>query len=305
MSEIVMASAQREASPDLRQRVEAAAGKRATAWERPDTGLSPAHRFVVTFDDGSRLFAKAATTPKTAAQLRNERLALAYSEGLGPAVVAWLDDPESPLLLTQALDGHWPASHSGVDWRPGDLDAVFEALDRLRNLPAPTGLAPMFEIEPIDWVSITAEVPGSRLERIASPAWFERNTSALTAAASGLDRRGSAFVHGDMRSDNLCLMPDGPRFVDWSSAHTGSPDADLARFLPAAHLEGGPPPFEVFPTGGAWAAFQAGDTLRFALDETAPDWLRRVARHLAAINLDWVVASLGLEPRDGAKRADS
>ncbi len=297
-----MASAQGEASAELQDRVEAAVGKRAIDWERPDTGLSPAHRFVVTFADGSRLFAKAATTEKTAAQLRNERLALAHAEGLGPAVVAWLDDLESPLLLTEALDGHWPASHRGVDWRPGDLDAVFAAMDRLRRLAAPPGLAPVFEIEPIDWPSIVADVPGSRLERIASPAWFERNTPALVAAAAALDRTGNAFVHGDMRSDNLCLMPDGPRFVDWSSAHIGSPDADLARFLPAAHLEGGLPPFDVFPDGGAWAAFQAGDTLRFAMDESAPDWLRRVGRHLAAINLDWAVASLGLEPRDGSGR---
>ena len=285
----------------MRLRVEAAVGKRSAAWDRPDTGLSPAHRFVVTFEDGRRVFAKAATTEKTAALLRNERFALAYAEGLGPEVIAWVDDAEFPLLLTEALDGHWPASHGGVDWRPGDIERVLEALERLRRMPAPEGLAPMAAVEPIDWERIVASVAGSRLERIASPGWFERNAPALAAAASSLDRSGSAFVHGDMRSDNLCLMPDGPRFVDWSSAHVGSPVADLALFLPASHLEGGPLPFEVFPEGGQWAAAQAGATLVFALDEAAPDWLRRIARWLSAINLDWAVASLGLEPRDGRK----
>ena len=82
----------------------------------------------------------------------------------------------------------------------------------------------------------------------------------------------------------------------------GSAVADLALFLPAAHLEGGPLPFAVFPDGGQWAAAQAGATLLFALDEDAPVWLRRIARWLAAINLDWAAASLGIEPRDGRKR---
>ena len=300
-----MASEQGEAPPELRRRVEQAVGKRSLGWDRPDTGMSLAHRFVVTFEDETRVFVKAATTDKTAVQLRNEHVALLHTPGLGPAEVAWLEEgTEFPALLTEALNGHWPASQQGVDWRPGDIDRVFATLSRLRAMSPPPGLAPPPTVETTDWSGVAERIAGTSLEGVASPGWFERNAAVLAEAEAGLDRSGTAFVHGDVRSDNICMMPDGPRFVDWSSAHAGSPDADLAMFLPATRLEGGPPPFDVFPGGGRWAVAQGGATLRFALDEAGPAWLQRIARWLTRINLDWAAASLGLEPRDGKKRTE-
>jgi len=300
-----MASEQGDAPFELRQRVEETVGQQAVAWERPDTGMSLAHRFVVTFEGGMRVFVKAATTEKTAAQLRNERLALMHAPGLAPAEIAWIDEISGfPALLTEALNGHWPASHKGIDWRPGDIGAVLASLSRLQAIAPPEGLAPPPAFSVTDWPGVGARVVGTALESVASAGWFERNAAVLASAEGALDRSGTVFVHGDVRSDNICLMPHGPRFVDWSSAHAGSPDADLALFLPATHLEGGPAPFEVFPGGGRWAVAQAGATLSFALDESGPHWLRRIARWLTAIDLDWAVASLGLEPRDGKKRSE-
>ncbi len=61
----------------VRERVEAALGSTFQAWSKPDTGLTPSHRFIVALADGRRVFVKAAANPQTAAWLRNERLALA------------------------------------------------------------------------------------------------------------------------------------------------------------------------------------------------------------------------------------
>ena len=56
-----------------------AVGSTFQAWSKPDTGLTPSHRFIVALADGRRVFVKAAASPPTAAWLRNERLALAFS----------------------------------------------------------------------------------------------------------------------------------------------------------------------------------------------------------------------------------
>ena len=103
-----------------------------------------------------------------------------------------------------------------------------------------------------------------------------------------------------MRSDNICLTADGVKFVDWAQASRGASDTDLAIFLPAAHLEGGPAPYDVLPDAAPWAAAGAANLAgRAANDAAAPEWLRRVFRRLARINLDWAIASLGLPPCDG------
>jgi aminoglycoside phosphotransferase (APT) family kinase protein len=301
MTEFGVASEQGDAPKALRALVEDALGKHSLAWTKPDTGLTPAHRFIVTFEDGARAFVKGATTPTTASQLRNEHFALQHASPMAPRILAWLDNASMmPVLLTEALDGHWPATHRGVNWRPGDLDLVFSRLAELRLRPAPVGLAPNPPHRATDW----ADLATLSSETVASARWFERNAPVLAAAEAALDRNGSAFVHGDMRSDNICVMSHGVGFVDWAGAHAGSPEEDLASFLPTAHLEGGPRPYDVFPDGGGWAVALAGEAFRLAREEAAPDWLRRVARRLAASNLDWAVASLGLEPRERTPQGD-
>jgi hypothetical protein len=294
-------SSSQGAPPDsVRKRVEAALGARLLSWSKPDTGLSPAHRFVVVLADGRRVFVKAATTPQTAALLRNERLALASAPPkFTPAVAAWIDDADdAPILVTEALDGHWPASHRGVDWRPGDLERVFAAIRELSGAPAQALTADRSEPS-AGWRTILAAPQGFLDLGLCSSDWLDAHGSALAIAEAARERRGEAFVHGDMRSDNICVMDDGVKFVDWSEARRGARDTDLAIFLPTAHLEGGPLPAEVMPDGGAWAAEQsAALALRAIEHDDAPAWLRGVFRRLVRINVDWAIASLGLRPRD-------
>jgi aminoglycoside phosphotransferase (APT) family kinase protein len=299
-------SAQGEPPAALRELVEAALGSAWLNWTRPETGLSAAHRYVVELASGGRVFVKAATDPETAGWLRNERIAIEGAPRYAPAVVAWLDPADAfPVLVVEALDGHWPASHRGVDWREGDLARVLASLHELSQTAGPTALPKAASTGARAWRSI-AQAPDAFLGLgLCSRAWFTAHGAALAQAEERLDRSGRAFVHGDMRSDNICMMEDGPRFVDWSHARRGHAHSDLATFLPTAHLEGGPAPSDVLPEGGAWGAAQSAALARRASDDAAaPAWLARVFRRLAAINLDWAVAGLGLDPRDGAAWRD-
>lgn len=301
-------STQGELPDRVRERVEAALRRHVQSWRRPDTGLSAAYRFIVEFRDGACAFVKAATTPETTAWLRNEHVAIEGAHRFAPRVLAWIDDAgEQPILVTDYLGGHWPASHAGVNWRADDLERVFSTLDELALVSAPQTLDKRATPTTQHWRAI-AESPSSFFElRMSSPEWFANHVGELVAAEESLNQTGASFVHGDMRSDNICLLPDGPRFVDWSNARAGAAHTDLATLLPAAHLEGGPAPHVVLPDGAPWAAMQSGDLVLRAVDRqsNAPPWLRRVFRRLAAINLDWAIASLGMPPRDGVAWRDA
>ena len=273
-------------------------GEPSTTWSRPDTGLSAAHRFVVAFQSGRSAFVKAASTPQTAALLRNERLALQHAPShCTPELLAWLDNGDGlPILVVENLvDAHWPASHAGVNWRAGDLDRVIAAIGDLSKATGPQALAPDTSERAARWPPILAAPATVTDLGLCSPGWLDANGEALARAESRLDRTGSAFVHGDMRSDNICLAQDRVIFVDWSDARRGAAATDLATFLPAANLEGGPAPQTILPDGADWAAAQCAElALRAVNDTAAPGWLRRVVVRLARINLDWAVAELGL-----------
>jgi hypothetical protein len=304
MADRYVPSSLQSAPPEaLTARVEKFLGKRPSSWSKPNTGLSAAHRFVVELEDGSRVFVKAATTAQTAVWLRNERQALAAAPQFAPREIGWIEDgDDAPILVMEALvDGYWPAQPGGTQWRPGDLERVFSAIRSLSELKAPLALPADRNQRSRDGWAIILRAPEAFLGlKLCSAHWLDRHGPALSDAAAELNWQGDAFVHGDMRSDNICLTSDSVKFVDWSDARRGAKATDLALFLPTAHLEGGPPPASVMADGGPWAAQQGAELALRAVDDTraAPEWLRRVFRRLAQINLDWAIEDLGLPARD-------
>jgi hypothetical protein len=303
MPDYVQSSLQQAPPASLRTRVEAAMGCAWLSHATPETGLSAAHRFVVELAGGEQVFVKAATSPQTAQWLRNEHRALqAAPADLTPRILAWLeDDPARPILIVEALAGRWPAGHGGVAWRPGDLDAVLSAIHRLGGVAA-DGLPQEPATRSDGWRRILrAPEPFLRLG-LGSAAWLAAHGEALAEAEEGLVRDGEAFVHGDMRSDNICFGSEGVKFVDWSDARRGAAETDPAALLPTAHLEGGPEPDGELPNGDGWGAAQGADlALRAIGDDAAPAWLRRIFVRLAAINIDWALRCLGRPPRDGPR----
>ncbi len=289
----------------IRERLERALDQPAREWVRPDTGLTAAARYSVTLADGNRVFIKAATDQQTERWLRTEHLALQHvPERFVPGVVAWLDEPGChPILVVEDLRGaHWPASHQGVDWRAGDIDLVLAALADLSRVPAPSVLIPSPR-GPALWPALVRKGPDrdAFLDLgLCSATWLSTAGPLLVDAEACLDDSGDRVVHGDPRSDNICIAADRVVFVDWSHSSRGHADHDLALLLPTLHLEGGPLPYEVMPAGGGWAAAGCALLVRRILDErSSPPWLARVFLRLAAIDLSWAASCLGVSQPDG------
>ncbi|MEQ4210247.1 phosphotransferase [Actinopolymorpha sp. B9G3] len=289
----------------IRERIERVLDQPVKEWVKPDTGLSAAARHSVTLADGSRVFVKAATDEPTEGWLRTEYLALQHvPERFVPRVVAWVDEPGChPILVVEDLrHAHWPASHQGVDWREGDIDRVLAAVADLCRVPAPSGLVPTRRGQG-RWPALVREGPARAafLELgLCSAPWLDHAAPALVDAEAGLDDTGDRLVHGDLRSDNICVDAERVVFVDWADASCGHAEHDLANLLPTLHLEGGPPPYDVMPTGAGWAAAGCALLVRRAVGErAAPPWLVKVFVRLAAIDLAWAAACLGLPQPDG------
>jgi hypothetical protein len=289
----------------IRERLERGLDQPAREWTIPDTGLSAAVRYSVRLDDGNGVFIKAATDEQTERWLRTEYLALQHvPERFVPRVVAWLDEPGChPILVVEDLRrAHWPATHQGVNWREGDIDQVLAAVGDLSRVQAPPVFDPSTR-RPALWPALMRTGPDrdAFLDRgRCSATWLSRAAHSLAEAEACLDDSGDWVVHGDLRSDNICIAAERVVFVDWSDACRGNAEHDLALLLPTLHLEGGPLPYDVLPAGGGWASAGCSLLARRVLDERGlPPWLAKVFVRLAAIDLSWAASSLGLPQPDG------
>ncbi|MDN3240015.1 phosphotransferase family protein [Glycomyces tritici] len=300
------------ATPEIAGTAGSLLGKTATAWRAPAFGMSGADRLIVTFSDGSAAFAKGATTEEIAGWLRNEHRILDHLRGTGltPEVLGWQDDgTRLPLLVTEDLSAaYWPAAgaenpNGGTStvWRPGDIDALRRTLDRLRRTPLPARLPRTPSWPGPQWPRVIELADRLVDLGVVVPGWLEAHAETLTAVDAAADTAldlGACLVHGDFRSDNVCLLGGAgereARLVDWSHAGAGHELHDLVQLLPTLHLEGGPPPWQVCTEPAPLIARLAGPSLQRACVSEQPTWLRRVFLELASINLTWLAAALGL-----------
>lgn len=254
---------------------------------------------------------KAAVDDDTERWLRNENKALSLAEPFQPRIVDFIEGPnDRPVLLTEDLShAYWPASHAGVTWRESDIGRVLATVREMSEVAAPDDLTALgMEAFGPWWPALLEDPTELRALGVCDGEWLARYGSQLAEAETRLDRRGDRLVHGDVRSDNICLLEDRVVFVDWSSSGRGHAESDLAELLPTLSLEGGPSPFDVMPEGAAWAAAQAGYLATRAIsgklyegkDQPAPAWLIRVLTKLTRIDLVWAAECLGLSPPGGA-----
>ena len=291
------------APPYLVSIIEDSVGKKAVEFTQPDCGLSAAHRFSVKLEDGTRVFVKAATDDDTSRWLHTEHLVLStMSTELMPSVVAWIDPRDAfPVLITEDLShAYWPASHAGVTWRDGDFDLLFAAIERLSSLPANPALRALVNRRTSSWSTIVAKPESFLNLGLCSDRWFGNAIDMLIDAERSADIMGDTFIHGDIRSDNICILGPQVKFVDWSHSARGSSTYNLAQVLPTLHLEGGPPPFDVMPNGGSHAASTCAEMIqRLATNRGMPEWLQDVFKRIIAIELAWAASCLGLSKPDG------
>jgi len=289
--------------PDDVERVRRALGAAPVTWRPvPGHGAPSSRRFVVTLDDGRSAFVKIAAFDYVADWFRDERAAYDALEGalFLPRLLGWDDDGSAPLLAIEDLsDARWPPP-----WDMEMTDAVLATLDALHATRPPVGLptAEQRQFGLDSWPDVIEDPTPFLATGLCSAAWLDRHLPALAAASAAATIDGSAVLHFDVRSDNLCIRDGRAMLVDWNNACIGNPVLDTAAWLPSLHAEGGGPPEKILPddTPGLpeLAALLAGYFCsRAGLPEIpqAPH-VRPLQLAQARTSLPWAARLLGLPP---------
>jgi Phosphotransferase enzyme family len=276
--------------------LEAAAGAAPVEIQRVESrgyGTNSAH-WQVALADGRRAFVKVALDEDAEEWLRGEYLVYsAVRAPFVPELVAWHDGGVTLLAIADLTDAHWPPP-----WRPGDVDVVMASLAELHRTSPPEGLPPIAAER--DWLNgweLVAEDTEPLLSTgLCSRAWLEEALPILLEVGRTCPIEGEAFLHLDVRSDNLCLRDGQAILVDWNLAHVGNALLDLVAWLPSLRLEGGPEPWELVPDSNGLAALIAGyfaSRAGLPTPATAPR-VRPFQRAQAEVALPWAARELGL-----------
>ena len=277
-------------------RIEVLLGDKIVGAHPAEGGYSSAQRWVVKGLGGRTAFAKIGATPISVKGLRQEasvyrRLTLPCM----PEVYGWDGDPDPPLLLLADLSKHtWPPP-----WTNESVDRVLDVIDSVHTAEAPLPHYEELHDTSEDWWARIAADPEAflRLNLVRSD-WFDRNLEQLAASARDVSGAGSAVIHFDLRSDNLCLSLAQTYVVDWSMACLGNPSLDLALFLPGLAGEGGPQPEVILPDRPAMASWVAGCFAWYASKPHLPKapGVRAMQRRHLEFSLPWAIRELDLEP---------
>lgn len=279
-----------------------AAGRAPAEWRRVvGGGYTPAERWIVEFADGSRAFAKVGVTELVAGWLRRERRA--YGEVVGPfmpRLLGWSDGPAPVLLLEDLSDATWPPP-----WDSGLVERTLATLELVASTPCPSWATPLHGLDELfsGWSRIAANPrPFLGLGLVSEP-WLEAALPTLVAQEHPPEFEGTALLHVDVRSDNLCFAGDRTLLVDWNLIGRGNPLFDVAAWLPSLQFEGGPVPEAVSAEAGVFAGALAGYFCSRAPLPNIPDapHVRRVQLEQATTSLPWAARHLGLPPPDGPR----
>jgi aminoglycoside phosphotransferase (APT) family kinase protein len=283
--------------PEVVARAERALSGRATSWTRVESrGWARNEHWTLVLADGTRAFAKSAWLEPSVTWMRGEREVYECVSGpFMPRLLGW-EDGERPLLVLEDLT---ESAYFPPPWRPGDVEAVLATLAELAEAPG-RGLPPFPERWP-QWTAV-ADDPAPFLSLgIASSDWLDRALPELLAAESAVTFAGTAVLHGDVRSDNLCIRGDRAVLVDWNHACLGNPGFDVAAWLPSLALEGGPQPDEV--ADAAVSRFAVAIAGFFAARAGLPPHegaplVRGFQLAQLRVALPWACRVLGIEPPD-------
>jgi len=254
-------------------------------------------RWRVELADGTSAFVKLALDELAAGWLRDElRVYSAIDAPFMPRLRGWSGSPGRTLLVLEDLTGaHWPPP-----WRPGDFEAARAALDRIHRTRPPAGLPALGHADLSGWEEVAADPEPMLARGLCTSAWLEAALPVLREVAAASPLVGDELLHGDFRSDNLCVAGDQVVAVDWNHACVGNPLVDLAGWLPSLSIEGGPEPWAVLPDSQGLAALLAGYFGARAgrpPPMTAAPRVREFQRAQAEVCLDWAARELFLPPR--------
>jgi Phosphotransferase enzyme family len=263
-------------------------------------GYTHNERAIAAMHSGGSVFVKGAVDEVTAEWLRREHLLYEALAGVPfvPHLVAWKDG-ERPLLVLEDLSGAtWPPP-----WDTGQVAAVLAMLEDLARQEPPAGLPALSDDEAIGegWPRVLADPREFLALDLCTEEWLGSAGPVLAEAADAAPLGGTSLVHGDVRSDNICLRAGSALIVDWNLATIGNAQVDMAFWLPSLAAEGGPDPEAVFPgCPPELAAHVAGFFASRAgqpIIAHAP-LVRKVQLDQLRHALPWAARILGLPPPD-------
>jgi hypothetical protein len=255
-------------------------------------------RAVVELRDGSTVFVKVASHEHTRPWLRDEHRVYSQLEApFLPRLRGWYDDDEQVVLAVDDFShAHWPPP-----WRVGDTAAVRATLDEVWATDPPGGLPRLAGRKHAlrGWPMVADDAGPFLSLGLCSEDWLHDALPVLVDAEIDAEFDGDAFLHFDVRSDNLCIAGGRAVLVDWNLACVGNPLIDVCAWLPSLATEGGPGPAEMAPAGSAQvAAWLAGYFAARAADPPPVDGpgVRPLQLAQLRVALPWAAAALGLPP---------
>jgi thiamine kinase-like enzyme len=291
-------------SPELLARVASLVGGEVEVLRFPSGGYTPALRFVVARGEAT-FFVKVGVTDMTAAQLRVEIDNYQLLKGsFMPKMIAFDRVGEPPIMVIEDLSSAvWPPP-----WTASMVDQVVGTIHELHasnNVPPPLDWESDKPNDPFgsvadNWLGIAAAPDEFLSTGVASSAWLAHALPKLIEAEAGVSWTGDHFCHYDLRSDNLCITPQGVKFVDWNFCCLGNPLLDLGFFLPSLQFEGGPLPESILQGAPEVAATVAGFMALRAGQPQIPNAprVRTVQYQQLTTALPWAARVLGLPPPD-------
>jgi hypothetical protein len=197
----------------VRARIEEHCGSPVTRAVSQGGGFTPGFASVLTCEDGSRHFVKAASTAAQrmfAASYREEARKLrALPDGIPAPRLLWSEDDDWVVLGLEYVEARAPRR----PWRKADLDACLDALETVATVLTP--VPPDLDLDPFaddlgtwpafwDHVRATRDLPHA-------------DEAAALAAGFAEVVGGETLVHTDVRDDNVLLTTDGRAlFCDWN-----------------------------------------------------------------------------------------
>jgi hypothetical protein len=195
------------------------------------------------------------------------------------------------LALEDLSDATWPP--------PWDDERVVQVLDAAALVhahPIPSHVAAFTDEYRDDWDRVGTDPQPLLALGLCSAVWLEHALPVLSAAAWAAPIRGSALLHLDIRSDNLCFRHGRAVIIDWDGPMVGNPDVDIALWLPSLAAEGGPRPEAILATAPELAAWAAGYFCARAGGPPIPEapHVRPLQLAQARTALPWAARALGL-----------
>ncbi|KQZ66448.1 hypothetical protein [Nocardioides sp. Root151] len=213
--------------PHIRALVEEHCGSPVVRADSQGGGFAPGFASVLTCEDGTQHFVKAASVKAQrmfALSYREEARKLGILQELVPAPrLLWSHDDDWVVLGFEYVDAHLPAR----PWQRPDLDRLLDALEAVADVEAPADLALDLIEEDL------ADLPAYwDVIRERHPSLAHADEAADLAAGFAEALRGGAVQHTDIRDDNTLLGPDGALWIcDWNWPVLGAPWFDTLSAL--------------------------------------------------------------------------